>query len=598
MSRVQSAFTDAAAEFHVPAPVLLAVGYQESWWESHRGQPSAGGGFGLMQLTDTDPGMRQARPPAEPTTEAGARAASHTLAAAAALIGADPQQVLGDDRQNIRAGAALLASYQEQLTGSRSGDPGAWYGAVARYSEAGRESGARLFADDVFAVIRDGAARVRSDGQQVVLEPLRQVNPDTRQLAALGLPQEQQAAQGTECPPTLDCRFVAAAVGNYQSATRPENGVPIDTIVIHDVEGSYDSAIATFQNPSSGVSAHYVVRSGDGQVTQMLPTGAIGFHAGNYWTNLHAIGIEHEGFAAQGATWYTPAMYHSSAALVRYLADRFHIPLDRQHIIGHDNVPGPSRSAVAGMHWDPGPYWDWDRYMRLLRGEEPDTMWRSMPQVGSAVTIAPRFADNIQTVRVCDQSGTAAPCPTQTQPSNFLFVRTGPGDTAPLFPDPAIHPGASSGTDLIDDWGDTIVAGQQFVVADTQGDWTAIWFSGQKVWFLNPHGSLTRPAHHGTRIVRPKNTLAAIPVYGTAYPQPNEYPAGLKPSTQAPLGVYTLPPGQAYVTTGPARQSDDYFTKPSDTVVTGAGRYLAVQLDHRIVLVNSADVDIVDPDCP
>lgn len=408
-----------------------------------------------------------------------------------------------------------------------------------------------------------------------------------------------RTAREPECPVMLDCRFVPAAARNYQSGTRPRDGVRIDTIVIHDVDASYDSAIATFQDPDSRLSAHYVIRSADGQITQMVPTGAVAFHAGNYWTNLHAIGIEHEGIATEGAAWYTPAMYRSSAALVRYLAARFHIPLDRQHIIGHDNVPGPSRGEVAGMHWDPGPYWDWERYLRLLHGEQPGTVGWGMPQVGSAVTIAPHFARNIHPVQVCDEEPPAraghrtqgGACRVQSRPTNFLLLRTGPAGDAPLFPDPATAPGAATGTDRIEDWGDTAVAGQQFVVAANRGAWTAIWFSGQKAWFPNPHGLHTRPAPPCVPIVRPKAGTIAVPAYGTAYPQADEYPPGLQPSPQLPLGLYTIPQGQAYVTTGPVKQADDFFTSPPDTAVTGARRYLTIQLNHRLALVNTADVE-------
>lgn len=59
-------------------------------------------------------------------------------------------------------------------------------------------------------------------------------------------------------------------------------------------------------------------------------------------------------------------MYRQSAKLVRYLAHRFGVPLDRAHILGHDNVPGPNADKIKSMHWDPGPYWDWAHYFDLL----------------------------------------------------------------------------------------------------------------------------------------------------------------------------------------------------------------------------------------
>jgi hypothetical protein len=188
---------------------------------------------------------------------------------------------------------------------------------------------------------------------------------------------------------------------------------------------------------------------------------------------------------------------------------------------------------------------------------------------------------------------TSTTCTSQTQPSNFLFVRTAPSDTAPLFGDQAIHADGSAGADRIDDWGDTVVAGQQFVVADQSGDWTAIWFSGSKVWFYNPGGVNTTPAQ-GVTIVSAKPGAASAPVYGEAYPQSSEYPSGLSPSTQAPLSMYSVPAGQAYVADSAAVNADDFFSRasgtyPADTVVTGTEKYYTVQYDHRLALLNTAD---------
>ncbi|MDX2852992.1 hypothetical protein PV342_32050 [Streptomyces sp. PA03-3a] len=42
------------------------------------------------------------------------------------------------------------------------------------------------------------------------------------------------------------------------------------------------------------------------------------------------------------------------------------IPLDRQHIVGYDNVVGPSSATVSGMHWDPADGWDWEHFMALV----------------------------------------------------------------------------------------------------------------------------------------------------------------------------------------------------------------------------------------
>lgn len=93
---------------------------------------------------------------------------------------------------------------------------------------------------------------------------------------------------------------------------------------------------------------HYSIRSADGHVDQHVRTKDVGWHAGNWYVNAKSVGIEHEGFLTDPGAWYTEAMYRASARLVRYLAGRYGIPLDRQHILGHDNVPGPTPRTSRG----------------------------------------------------------------------------------------------------------------------------------------------------------------------------------------------------------------------------------------------------------
>ncbi|MCF3132674.1 N-acetylmuramoyl-L-alanine amidase [Streptomyces olivochromogenes] len=586
----QHIFEQAAAEYDVPLPVLLAVAYHESAWDAHAGERSTSGGYGPMHLTDVTAKMLAAGDAGAVGRADLAKMASapplHTLQAAAGLTGLPAKRLRTEEGANIRAGAALLASYAKSTVGGTPKDPGKWYAAVARYSGSTEQRAASAFADRVFDTIENGAQETTRDGQHISLPPTPGVRPATRQLSALHL-KTTAAADGTECPATINCAFLPAAPANGQVSNRPANGIRIDTIVIHDTESSYDAALNTFQKPGGG-SAHYVIRSSDGAVTQMVPTKDISFQAGNYSTNLHSLGIEHEGYAAAGGgTWYTQTQYETSAELVRYLAERFGIPLDRQHIIGHDNVPGPKSALISGMHWDPGPSWDWERFMRLLHA--PASGRHGVGPVGSALTITPGYDRNQQTVQVCpsdDPTGATPECTERTQPSNFVYLRTAPSATAPLFGDQAVHPDGV-GTDRINDWGSTVAAGQQFVVADRQDDWTAIWYSGTKVWFFNPHGCNTTPAHDVT-LVSAAGT-SPVAVYGSSYPDANEYPAGLSPSTQAPLSFYNVPAGQAYVATAAPAPTDDYFPS-TGRVVTGGKNMYTIQYNHRTALVYASDV--------
>jgi N-acetyl-anhydromuramyl-L-alanine amidase AmpD len=141
----------------------------------------------------------------------------------------------------------------------------------------------------------------------------------------------------------------------------------IDGIVIHDTEGRFIGSIRALQNPHVDGSAHFVV-SRRGQIVQLVPVSDVAWHAGNGWWNLHSIGIEHEGWA--GRRSYTEKEYRASAQLVAYLAHRWSIPIDRDHIIGHAEVPDPYHPGRVGgvsHHTDPGVHWNWGHYMGLVR---------------------------------------------------------------------------------------------------------------------------------------------------------------------------------------------------------------------------------------
>jgi hypothetical protein len=144
---------------------------------------------------------------------------------------------------------------------------------------------------------------------------------------------------------------------NFTTANRGD--ATIDFVVVHVTQGSWSSALNWFQNPSAGVSAHYTVRSSDGRIGQSVSDLNIGYHAGNWTVNKKGIGIEHEGYVSD-PSWFTDAMYRSSAQLTAFLCDEWGIPADRNHIFGHNEVYGAT-------HTDPGDYWDWSLYMGYVR---------------------------------------------------------------------------------------------------------------------------------------------------------------------------------------------------------------------------------------
>lgn len=148
-----------------------------------------------------------------------------------------------------------------------------------------------------------------------------------------------------------------ASSTNYTASNRP-TAHPLDRVIIHVTQEAYTDTLAIFRNPQKKVSAHYVVRSADGHVAQCVRESDIAWHAGNWDYNTRSIGIEHEGWVDQPAC-FTDALYEQSAGLTAAVCDKYGIPKDRAHIIGHHEVPGSD-------HTDPGPHWDWVRYIRLV----------------------------------------------------------------------------------------------------------------------------------------------------------------------------------------------------------------------------------------
>ena len=164
-----------------------------------------------------------------------------------------------------------------------------------------------------------------------------------------------------------EATWYGAHPNNYTDAERPSSD-PINKIVIHMVQGSFSSAINWFLDPNANVSAHYTVRSSDGFVGQSVHEEDIAWHAGYWEYSRTSVGIEHEGYVSD-PKWFTDAMYRSSAKLSAYLCEKYEIPIDRNHIIGHYEVPGCSSGQGGGSscHTDPGPYWDWSKYIDYVK---------------------------------------------------------------------------------------------------------------------------------------------------------------------------------------------------------------------------------------
>ncbi|NRA11326.1 MAG: N-acetylmuramoyl-L-alanine amidase [Crocinitomicaceae bacterium] len=177
------------------------------------------------------------------------------------------------------------------------------------------------------------------------------------------LPSESKS---TEYGPAI---WDPAAICNFSS----RSGTAISAITIHTVQGTYAGAISWAQNCASSVSYHYVIRSSDGQVTQMVNEADKAWHVGS--ENPYTIGYEHEGYV-NNPSWYTEEMYNSSADLSRDIVNSGYgiLPIRTYYgasslvpqtlggctkIKGHQHFPNAT-------HTDPGINWDWEKYYQLI----------------------------------------------------------------------------------------------------------------------------------------------------------------------------------------------------------------------------------------
>ena len=151
--------------------------------------------------------------------------------------------------------------------------------------------------------------------------------------------------------------------------------------VVIDPKTPYDPALVRGIFTDYEVSVHYIIHR-DGTVQCYIPENLVAYHAGKgTWQedekytnrmNDYAIGIEVMAMGSQadmaqymsaGAygkldpqdIGYTDAQYEALRALVRDICGRNNIPLDRQHIIGHEEY-SPDKT-------DPGELFSWERLL-------------------------------------------------------------------------------------------------------------------------------------------------------------------------------------------------------------------------------------------
>lgn len=366
-AQIEQWLAAASDEFGVPLEVLQAVAFVESRW-THL-QPASG-----RRVIDQD---HEIQPPTYGVM--GLRDDAHfgySLRDAAALIGRTPAELTEDPQLNIRGAAALLKKLSGGATASSPIE--AWEAAVALYSGIPERGIAEMYTYDVFTAILSGRATENYRVRQHEISLDRIYGRDkVRVLSAPRLTVDVPAETGREGRPVQahsadygPAIWDPAASCNYGAG----RSAAITHVAEHIAQGSYAGTISWFKNCSASVSAHYVVRSSDGQVTQMVRETDTAWHVASH--NSYSIGIEHEGYA-ENCSWYTTAMYNGSSLLTRDIADSRGIPRTATYdaslgwdtelardsqwkIKGHTNFPTTKTC--------PGQCFDWPRFRSLVIG--------------------------------------------------------------------------------------------------------------------------------------------------------------------------------------------------------------------------------------
>jgi N-acetyl-anhydromuramyl-L-alanine amidase AmpD len=119
-------------------------------------------------------------------------------------------------------------------------------------------------------------------------------------------------------------------------------------IVVHTNVGTFGSTVNWFARAESGVSAHYMVGL-NGRVVQFVDEPDVAKHAGRVHQptsplvseenpNLYTIGVEFEDGGDPESIDRPSSQYRAGGTLIRAIAERWSIPLDREHVIGHREI--------------------------------------------------------------------------------------------------------------------------------------------------------------------------------------------------------------------------------------------------------------------
>ena len=269
---------------------------------------------------------------------------SNTLTEAANLLKVSEEKLKDDASTNIRGAAALLAHYAgETIVGQKN--LLLWFPAAEKFTALAKPELRYAQAMTYFNKIKTG-----SNTQTIWNETIQ-----FKAISSLQLPASNSLRKKTSSSPDYGPAISDITTCNFGQGRSHS----IDTWVNHWIGvGSYLGAISWFHTcrPASPSSAHFVIRSSDGEITQVVSVANTAYHAGasGYPNNSRSIGVEHEATAANPSLWNSLPMLNASAEMACYFSEQYNIPPVRAlpGIREHNEMPGTNTECAGNIPWN------------------------------------------------------------------------------------------------------------------------------------------------------------------------------------------------------------------------------------------------------
>jgi N-acetyl-anhydromuramyl-L-alanine amidase AmpD len=391
----QRHFAAAYQQFpEIPVGVLESIAYTKTRWNNN--QPGADfddhHGFaqiyGVMGLYRGQPGYQ------------------HQVANAAKLLGVSEAQVIADQRLNILGAAALIAQDLRAKNLSNA-TPEAMSSVIANamgvaLSLEKANSTVANHVRDSFAYSVLHALNLGADDNGVLIKAksiqfekafaTKTLIEQRAPFITLDVSKDQVITSDYLIDPVSETLVVNPASNEAKSLAKSTDYGPAlyqqspfegarttgnpTHISMHQMEGFYAGSINEFLTSTREVSAHYLIRNSDGQVTQMVRESRRANHT--FMHNNYTLGIEQEGFKGQ-SNWYSDANYTQAIAIVKNMCARWAISCSNVYrgaagdaeniqatslrIKGHQHFPDQ-----GGNRSDPGRFFNWTRFANGISG--------------------------------------------------------------------------------------------------------------------------------------------------------------------------------------------------------------------------------------